>query len=117
MALTHTYNSPTASLLDAYPASHHKAAAHNQTCATHNQPPVAGRSTGLEWIPANRSDPPGPDASPVLDGPSILAAVEGELRRLGTDYIDVLYLHWPDRWVGSFKARTLLQVAACGVQG
>lgn len=63
---------------------------------------VAGRSTGLEWIPANRSDPRGQEQSPVLDGPSIIAACDGELRRLGTDYIDVLYLHWPDRYYSGF---------------
>ncbi|EFJ48974.1 hypothetical protein VOLCADRAFT_59959 [Volvox carteri f. nagariensis] len=46
---------------------------------------------------ANRTDPPGRSAPPRLDGPSIVAAVEGELRRLRTDYIDLLQLHWPDR--------------------
>ncbi|KAI8476265.1 MAG: NADP-dependent oxidoreductase domain-containing protein [Monoraphidium minutum] len=60
---------------------------------------VAGRSGGLEWVPANRTEPRGEERCPVLDGPSIVAACEGELRRLGTDYIDVLYLHWPDRWI------------------
>lgn len=33
----------------------------------------------------------------MLDGPSIVAATDAELRRLGTDYVDLLYLHWPDR--------------------
>mmetsp|Transcript_33659 Transcript_33659/g.71821 ORF Transcript_33659/g.71821 Transcript_33659/m.71821 type:complete len:389 (-) Transcript_33659:37-1203(-) len=30
----------------------------------------------------------------------IVESVEGSLRRLGTDYVDVLQLHWPDRRVG-----------------
>lgn len=32
-----------------------------------------------------------------LDRANILAAVDGSLKRLGTDYIDLYYLHWPDR--------------------
>mmetsp|Transcript_10896 Transcript_10896/g.21693 ORF Transcript_10896/g.21693 Transcript_10896/m.21693 type:complete len:367 (-) Transcript_10896:1321-2421(-) len=37
-----------------------------------------------------------------LDGRNIIAGVEGSLRRLGTDYIDLLLLHWPDRYVPMF---------------
>ncbi len=70
---------------------------------------VAGRSSGLEWIPANRTSPPGEDRSPVLDGPSVIAACEGELRRLGTDYLDVLYLHWPDRYYAGFGRSQYLE--------
>ncbi|GIL87683.1 hypothetical protein Vretifemale_15730 [Volvox reticuliferus] len=58
---------------------------------------VTGRSTGMDWVVANRTDPPGPPSNPRLDAPSIIAAAEGELRRLRTDYIDLLQLHWPDR--------------------
>ena len=32
-----------------------------------------------------------------LDGANITAALEGSLRRLRTDYVDLLLLHWPDR--------------------
>ncbi|KAG2487974.1 hypothetical protein HYH03_013414 [Edaphochlamys debaryana] len=63
---------------------------------------VAGRSTTLEWVPANRSDPPGPPSLPRLDSGSIVAACEAELRRLGTDRLDLLQLHWPDRYVPGF---------------
>jgi aryl-alcohol dehydrogenase-like predicted oxidoreductase len=49
---------------------------------------VAGPSRGMGWIRG------GPLA---LDGENIRAAVEGSLRRLGTDYIDLYQIHWPAR--------------------
>ena len=39
---------------------------------------------------------------PRLDRANILAAVEGSLRRLQTDRIDLYQLHWPDRYVPVF---------------
>ena len=48
---------------------------------------VAGPG-GMEWLRG------GPEQ---LDGENICAAVEGSLRRLRTDYVDTLLLHWPDR--------------------
>lgn len=52
----------------------------------------------MEWVVANRTDPPSPAGpSPRLDAASITAGCEAELRRLGTDYVDLLQLHWPDR--------------------
>jgi aryl-alcohol dehydrogenase-like predicted oxidoreductase len=38
---------------------------------------------------------------PSLDASNITAALDGSLRRLGTDHIDLYQLHWPDRWGGS----------------
>jgi aryl-alcohol dehydrogenase-like predicted oxidoreductase len=49
---------------------------------------VAGPSRNLEWI---RGGPP------ALDAANIRAAVEGSLRRLQTDTIDLYQLHWPER--------------------
>lgn len=48
---------------------------------------VAGPG-GMEWL----------RGGPVcLDGENITEALQGSLKRLGTDFVDVLLLHWPDR--------------------
>lgn len=57
-------------------------------------------------IPGHRHDPPRKEMSSArLDRESILTACEGSLRRLQTNYIDILQLHWPDRYVPLFGPR------------
>ena len=51
----------------------------------------------MGFIVANRTDPPSEVAEARLDAKNIEAALDGELRRLQLDYIDLFHTHWPDR--------------------
>lgn len=55
---------------------------------------VAGRST-QNWLRADGSNP-------RLDARNINEAIDGSLKRLQTDYVDLYQLHWPDRAVPLF---------------
>lgn len=54
---------------------------------------ITGPRRDLNWIRG------GPIA---LDESNIMAAVDGSLKRMKTDYLDLLYLHWPERNVPMF---------------
>lgn len=54
---------------------------------------VAGPRRGMQWIRG------GPSA---LDRDNIRQAVHDSLQRLQTDYLDLFYLHWPERNVPMF---------------
>ncbi len=49
-----------------------------------------------------------------LDAKNINEAVEGSLKRLGTDYIDLYHLHWPDRAVTLFGQRATTRARGGG---
>ncbi len=64
---------------------------------------IFGKVTGPSpktWIPPNRV-PPQPAAVTRMDKASIRGAIETSLRRYRTDYIDLVELHWPERYVGT----------------
>ncbi|MBT6204934.1 MAG: aldo/keto reductase [Alphaproteobacteria bacterium] len=60
---------------------------------------VSGPSPQV-WIPTGRT-PPQPEAITRIDAASIRGAIEGSLQRLGTDYMDLVELHWPERYIGT----------------
>lgn len=54
---------------------------------------VAGRSDRINWL---RKD----GSSTVVNRKQILESVDASLSRLGVEYIDLLQIHWPDRYTG-----------------
>jgi len=57
---------------------------------------VTGRADRITWLPRRKEG-----TAAALTREQILDSVDASLERLGTDYIDLLQLHWPDRYVGS----------------
>jgi aryl-alcohol dehydrogenase-like predicted oxidoreductase len=56
---------------------------------------VAGYSDRMTWMPRKV-----PNQTTQLTKEQILYSVDQSLQRLETDYIDLLQLHWPDRYTG-----------------
>ncbi len=61
---------------------------------------IAGASMQMKYLPGRNGQ--GSRVSPK----EIRVSVDESLKRLGTDYIDLLQIHWPDRYVPLFGAGT-----------
>ena len=56
---------------------------------------VCGRSDRIDWLPRRQ-----PQTTAALNKEQIVDSVNASLERLGVDYIDLLQIHWPDRYTG-----------------
>jgi len=54
---------------------------------------ITGPGRGFAWVRGGQL---------AIDRKGVSAAIDGSLRRLRTDYVDLYQIHWPDRYVPAF---------------
>ena len=62
---------------------------------------VCGRSSRIDWLPRST-----PKTLAEVNAQQIVESVEASLERLECDYIDLLQIHWPDRYTGGLFGQT-----------
>lgn len=69
---------------------------------------VSGRSERITWLPRRK-----PDTPAAITREQILDSVDASLERLGVDYIDLIQIHWPDRYVGGMFGKPSSRFRTC----